>query len=140
MATPKQLAALKKARAAKSKKSRAVPYKKRRVPLTKSGKPDKRFAPSTKSRSKTTGKPPVKRTQKRRAKPQRKGYSANPRGGYILKVTGFKTAGYWTGSNWNTNKTLARVYSTIATAKRALPRVKAATGSQYGIAAVPVKK
>lgn len=51
---------------------------KRKVPLTKAGKPDKRYVKSVGAKSKATGKAPTKRTQKRRAKPQIKGYSSNP--------------------------------------------------------------
>lgn len=51
---------------------------KRKVPTTKAGKPDKRYVKSVNEKSKATGKAPTKRTQKRRAKPQIKGYSANP--------------------------------------------------------------
>jgi len=57
---------------------------KRKVPTTKAGKPDKRYVKSVGAKSKATGKAPTKRTQKRRAKPQLGGYSANPVTDYVI--------------------------------------------------------
>lgn len=59
---------------------------KRKVPLTKSGKPDKRYAKSTGSKSKATGKSPSKRLKARRTEPQKPGYSANPITYYVVKI------------------------------------------------------
>lgn len=49
-----------------------------KVPLTKAGKPDKRFTKSIGAPSRTTKKAPSKRLKARRAKPKVAGYSANP--------------------------------------------------------------
>ena len=70
---------------------------KRDVPLTKAGKPDKRYAKSVKAKTKT-GATPNKRTQKRRTKRQIKGYSANPKAPakYVVKVvTRVGSVGYY---------------------------------------------
>lgn len=73
--------------------------KKRKVPLTKAGKPDKRFVTSTHARSKATKKAPTKRTVRRRSKPQVKGYSANPPADHYVKViTKKNVTGYFTGT------------------------------------------
>lgn len=58
----------------------------RKVPLTKSGKPDKRFVKTTGAKSKRTKKTPSKRLVKRRAKKQVKGYSANPVTDHVIKI------------------------------------------------------
>lgn len=52
----------------------------KKTPLTKAGKPDKRYVKAIKSPSKTTKKAPTKRTVKRRTKNTKKGYYPNPIG------------------------------------------------------------
>lgn len=58
----------------------------RKVPLTKSGKPDKRFVKTTGAKSKRTKRAPTKRLVKRRAKKQVAGYSANPVADHVIKI------------------------------------------------------
>jgi len=50
----------------------------KKIPLTKAGKPDKRYTKSLGSLSKATGQAPSKHLKARRAKPVKPGYFPNP--------------------------------------------------------------
>jgi hypothetical protein len=147
MATPAQLKALAKGRAtraanAKKKKAKTASPKAKKlsVPLTKAGKPDKRFVTATKATSKVTKKAPTKRTQKRRAKPRVAGYSANPVSWFMVLKSGNKRIGVWSGKLWNDNAANAYVFKTLESLKEALPKAMLVTPSKYGIEAVSLGK
>ena len=125
---------------------------KRKVPTTKAGKPDKRYVKSVNAKSKATGKASSKRTQKRRAKPQLKGYSANPAPnigkGFIIGITdeskkGAPVIGYFTGKGFDDNHHKAMFCPTIDIAKIIASEArKHIPKSGYKLAAIdyPLKK
>lgn len=118
MATVKQLAALKKARAARKRN------------LAKKAKPKKRVV---KRKTKTN---PRKRIVKK------------ARTGYVMAIvnTQKKPKAYWTGRTWDTAKSAAKWYTTLASLKKGLTSAKntqkklATVYRSYGIAAIPAKK
>lgn len=115
--------------------------KTRKIPTTKAGKPDKRYVKTDGAASKATGKKPTKRLQKRRAKPQVKGYSANPSKSVFLVVVKHprteKVLGYLSKFDaknravWDDEITKADVYATKEAAKKALLRSKESTNLAY---------
>jgi hypothetical protein len=112
---------------------------KRNVPLTKAGKPDKRYVPNTRSKSKTTRRAPSKRTVRRRTKRQIPGYSANPAPSDYQIVAfrpGSRTPhGYWTGRVFDTDPGLAMPHPSrdIAESTAALLSHVIAPGYHVGI-------
>lgn len=121
---------------------------KRKVPMTKAGKPDKRHVKSVNAKSKA----PTKRTKKRRAKPQLKGYSANPAPnigkGFIIGITdeskkGSPVIGYFTGEGFDDNHHKAMFCPNIGIAKIVAKEAKKyMPKSGYKLAAIdyPLKK
>lgn len=128
-ATAKQLANLKKARAAR-KRNLAAKNKGRLQVKAKSVK------------KATKRKAPAKRKAPRKKNPAK-------RNGFLMRlVSGTdKTLAYWTGSAWDTTKANAAFYSSIATIKTATKKacdarnkLKVAKYRDGGIGALPVKK
>lgn len=122
MATAKQLAALKKARAARKRN------------LAKKKKPVAKRKTTTR---KTTRKAnPKKRVVKK------------PRVGHLMALVNSqkKVKAYWTGRSWDTAKSEAKWYSTVAALKKGLTSARnvqkklSLSYRNLGIAAIPAKK
>jgi len=117
----------------------------RKIKLRKDGKPDKRYVKSTRSKSKATGKTPSKRLQKRRAKPIKDGYTANPRkrvNGYrlaIIERDALKPSGWWNGYDWDTVESRGLVL-TLSEAKKAADNLRHFARGKYSLMADNVKK
>lgn len=119
---------------------------KRKVPMTKAGKPDKRYVKSVNAKSKVTGKAPSKRTKSRRAKPQLKGYSANPVKRYytVFAVKNGDIIAYWDGATFDTDRYKQKLYSDIGDAKKdaekIAEKIKSGYRVGYGREPDPIKK
>lgn len=116
MATGKQLAALKKARAARAKNLA------KKKPARKSS--------ATKT---VVKKKPTRRTAVTKRKAPRKT-------GYLLAATkAGKPIGYWDGSEFWSQKAKGKRYTNLATVKRAADAAKKKISSDYGLAAIDLK-
>lgn len=119
---------------------------KRKVPTTKAGKPDKRYVKSVNAKSKVTGKAPSKRTKSRRAKPQVKGYSANPVKRYytVFAVKNGDIVAYWDGTVFDTDRYKQKLYKAIDEAKKdaekIAEKIKSGYRVGYGVEPDPIKK
>ena len=112
----------------------------RKVPLTKSGKPDKRYTKSVNSKSKATGKKPSKRLKTRRSKPQIKGYSANPvNDQWVICVVdnrSNKVIGYYDGLDFDTNAAKGAMFSSKKYADVVANRLKDKIPKSYTVTVV----
>jgi hypothetical protein len=108
----------------------------KKVPMTKKGKPDKRYVKSLKSPSKVTKKAPTKRTVKRRVKNVRKGYYPNPLEGVVYWDGGYIS----TGDRGIKGKHLALQRKLKAAVKRGDDTVTTSAGDELPISYKGYKK